>query len=162
MNTLVVYASKTGNTKKLTDHIAQWLRGDNTYVAVEDAPQPQGYDVIIVAFWLAGGKPEPKTAEYLQRIESARLFLVATHGAAAGSDHAQGALRFAAALPKSAELAGSFSCQGEVNPAVLAKIREKSPPPPWLADADSAVGHPDEKDLADLRQALRQGLPDRF
>ncbi|MEE4137763.1 MAG: flavodoxin family protein, partial [Desulforhopalus sp.] len=128
----------------------------------EEAPEPKGYDVIIAAFWLAGGKPEPKSAEYLQRIASGKLFLVATHGAAADSDHARGALRFAAALPKSAELAGSFSCQGEVNAAVLAQVRKKSPPPPWIADAESAVGHPDEKDIASLRQALQQGLPDRF
>ena len=49
---------------------------------------------------------------------------------------------------------GTFSCPGEVNPKVLEKIRAKTPPPPWIGDADAAVGHPDAQDLARLQEVI--------
>jgi flavodoxin I len=162
MKTLIVYASKTGNTGKLTGDITGWIKGEHTYAPVDEAPEPAGFDNIIVALWLAGGKPEPRSAEYLGRIGKGRLFLVATHGAAAGSEHVKNALDFAANLAGTSELAGSFSCQGQVDPAVLAAARQKSPQPVWIRDADAAVGHPDGRDIENLKQALQKGLPELF
>jgi flavodoxin I len=109
---------------------------------------------VAVGFWLQAGKPDPKAAAYLARTGNARLFLFATHGAAAGSDHARQAMDHARSLAPGAAVDRRFSCQGEVSPKVLAKIRAKDPQPPWIQDADSAVGHPDAEDIAELQKIL--------
>jgi hypothetical protein len=57
-----------------------------------------------------------------------------------------------------ATVIGTYSCQGEVNPKVLEKIKQKDSPPPWLHEADDAVGHPDDKDIAELKAALKKSL----
>jgi predicted pyridoxine 5'-phosphate oxidase superfamily flavin-nucleotide-binding protein len=97
---------------------------------------------------------------YLEKIDHANLFLFATHGAAADSAHARNAMEQAKSLAPSARIAGTFNCQGEVNPAFLEKAREKDPQPPWIGDADTAAGHPDRSDLERLGETLKASIPE--
>lgn len=57
------------------------------------------------------------------------MFLFATHGAAKGSDHANAAMDYAVHLLNGAQVVGTYSCQGEVNPQVLEKVKQKDTPP---------------------------------
>jgi len=155
MKSLVVYSSQSGNTLKLAHTIYAALPGEKEMMTVGDAPQPEGYDCIAVGFWLQAGKPDAKAAAYLQKINNTPLFLFATHGAAADSAHAQNAMAYAQSLVPDANVLGTFNCQGEVNPKVLEKIRNKDPQPPWVGDAGDAVGHPDAEDLGRLGEAIR-------
>lgn len=156
MKSLIVYSSQTGNTKKLADTIYDALDGEKEIFAINEAPSGDGYDLIAVGFWFQAGKPDPKTLEYLPGIpKGSRLFLFATHGAAADSDHVKNALEHAISLTDEVLIAGSFTCQGVVNPKVLEKVKQKDTPPPWIGDADQAVGHPDEKDLEVLAGQIR-------
>ncbi len=134
------------------------LTGPKDIYAVSEAPDPAGYDFIALGFWLQGGKPDPKSAEYLAKIGKKPLFLFATHGAAAGSDHARNAMEYAGSLASDAEIIGTYSCQGEVNPKVLEKVKSKPDPPIWLADAPNAVGHPDEADIEVLKNQITELL----
>ncbi|MGD9332877.1 MAG: flavodoxin family protein [Desulfobacterales bacterium] len=155
MKSLVVYSSQTGNTLKLAQAVYAALPGEKEMVTVAEAPEPEGYDCIAVGFWLQAGKPDAKTAAYLQKVNNTPLFLFATHGAAADSAHARNAMASAQSLAADAKFLGSFNCPGEVNPKVLEKIRNKDPQPPWIAAAGEAVGHPDAEDLARLVEAIR-------
>lgn len=155
MKSLIVYSTKTNNTKKLADTIKANLSGDADLFSVEDAPSAKNYDMVFIGFWLQGGNPDPKTSEYLKTIDKGtRVFLFATHGAKAGSAHAENAMNAAVGLMEDIELAGTFSCQGEVNPVVLEKVKQKPEPPVWIGDADDAVGHPDESDLSALKERI--------
>jgi flavodoxin len=154
MKILIVYSSMTGNTKKLAAAIDARLDGDKTLCPVGEAPDPRGFDVIALGFWLMAGKPDPASLDYLKRIENQKLFLFATHGAAAGSDHAEKAMALAKSAAGSAQILGTFSCQGEVSPAFLEKARAKTPPPVWIEDAPGAAGHPDDVDLQHLIKVL--------
>ncbi len=157
MKSLIVYSSQTENTKKLADTIYDTLEGEKDIFTVDEAPSSEGYDLIAVGFWLMAGKPDPKTSEYLAKVgKGARLFLFATHGAKAGSDHVKNAINHARGLTNDADIAGVFTCQGEVNPKVLEKVKQKPEPPVWLSDADQAVGHPNEDDLSALKQTITQ------
>ncbi len=158
MKALIVYSSQSGNTRKLAQSIYDNLTVEKKMLPIEDASKPGEDEILFLGFWLQGGKPDPKTSEYLAKVEKARLFLFATHGAAANSKHAQDALAHAKSLAPSATILGQFSCQGEVNPKVLEKVRQKTSPPPWIQDADGAIGHPDAQDEADLR-AVIEALP---
>ena len=155
MKSLIVYSSQTENTKKLADTIYENLEGEKDIFPIDKAPSSEGYDLIAIGFWLMAGKPDPKSSEYLEKIgKGARLFLFATHGASSSSDHVENAMNLARRLAKDAEIAGIFTCQGEVNPKVLEKVKQKPEPPVWIGDADQAVGHPNEADLSTLKQII--------
>ena len=74
--------------------------------------------------------------------------------AAAKSDHVKNAIEHAIGLTNESDLAGVYTCQGEVNPKVLEKVKQKPIPPVWIGDAAHAVGHPDENDLSFLKQMI--------
>ncbi len=43
-------------------------------------------------------------------------------------------------LATEADILGTYSCQGEVNPKVLEKAKSKPEPPVWIADALDLTG----------------------
>jgi len=159
MKSLVVYSSQSGHTRKLAEAAYEALPDGKEIASVDEAPSPAGYDFVAVGFWLKGGNPDPKSAEYLKKTAGATLFLFATHGAAAGSDHVKKAMNTAAELAKGAKIIGTFSCQGEVNAGLLEKVKARPDPPVWISDADTAMGHPDEDDLSAIKKEITQALP---
>jgi hypothetical protein len=112
-----------------------------------------------VGFWLMAGKPDPQSSDFLATVGRTKVFLMATHGAAADSEHARKAMEHAKSLAAPAQVAGTFNCQGEVSPAFLEKAAQKDPQPPWIGDAPAAAGHPDHSDIDRLAQALKSSLP---
>lgn len=158
MKSLIVYSSKSGNTRMLAEAVYETFSSEKTIYPVSEAPEPNDSDLVAVGFWLQAGQPDPQTQAYLKRIGKKRVFLFATHGAAAESDHARKAMKFARELLPEAEIIGQFNCQGEVSGEVLGKVAAKQPPPVWLADAPQAKGHPDQNDLDRLQAVLRECL----
>jgi len=156
MKSLIVYSSQTGNTRKLAEAVFEMLSGDKALYPVDEAPDPSGYDFIAVGFWLMGGKPDPQSSEYLSKVGKKPLFLFATHGAGAGSDHAIHGTELAKSLAPESDIRGTYSCQGEVNPKVLEKASKKTEPPAWLADAPDADGHPNDADIEALNYQLAE------
>ena len=156
MKNLIVYSSNGGNTEKLAHAVAETLAGDNTLAPLDKAPDPEGFDLVAVGFWFKAGGPDPKAASFLPGLSRSRVFLFATHGARADSDHAAKGMARAAELAGGAKLLGSFNCPGEVKSEVMAKLEKKDPRPPWLDDAKQAVGRPNESDLASLEAALKK------
>lgn len=155
MKILITYSSQSGNTKKLAETAFEHLEGDKEIVSIDNAPSADQYNLVVLGFWFQAGKPDPKSAKYLEACGSnANLFLMATHGAAKGSDHAKAGMAAAVELTNGSKIMGTFSCQGQVNPKVLEKVRQKEHPPVWIDDTDEAVGHPDEDDIRDLKALL--------
>ncbi len=158
MKTLIVYSSQTGNTKKLAEAVNQVIEGEKTFCPVGEAPEPDGYDLVMLGFWLMAGKPDPKSAEYLAKLGDTKLFLFATHGATVDSDHAKKAMEIARSMAPAARVAGEFNCPGEVNPAHLEKVLKKDPQPVWAKDGHKAAGHPDSSDIDRLTAAVKACL----
>jgi len=156
MKSLVVYSSQSGNTRKLAEAVFDALPGEKARYPVDEAPDPSDYGFIAVGFWLMGGKPDPKSSEYLGKIGEKPLFLFATHGAGAGSDHAIHGMALAKSLAPESHIRGTYSCQGEVNPKVIEKASKKPEPPVWLADAPDADGHPNDADIEALKYQLAE------
>lgn len=161
MKALIVHSSQTGNTKKVAKWIYDGISGRTTMKTTEDAPDPSGFDLVAVGFWFQGGKPDARSAAYLEKVgelEGQKVFLFATHGAASKSAHAENGMAAAREMVKNCDVVGTFSCQGEVNPDILAKAQAKDPQPEWLADAPDAVGHPAGDDMARLLKELGDAL----
>ena len=157
MKQLVVYSSKGGNTRKLAEAAFLRLSGDKEIKPVSEAPDPTGYEIVVVGFWYQGGQPDSAIQEYLKKCGSvSKLFLLATHGSANDSDYARMGMNKAIELASGANIAGTFSCQGEVPGNVLANAANRDPKPPWLDDAPAAKGHPDNDDFYNLSVALEK------
>lgn len=159
MKALVVYSSQTGNTKKLAETVCASLPNGTLMCSVDEAPNPNDYDLVALGFWLQAGQPDVKSAGYLEKLKGHRnVFLFATHGANPDSAHANNAMARARSLAEDATITGTFSCFGEVNPQVLEKAKAKPQPPVWIDDAAHAVGHPDQRDLERLRISLAAAI----
>jgi len=156
MKSLVVYSSQTGNTRKLAEAVFDALPGEKALYPVDEAPDPADYDIIAFGFWLMQGKPDPKSSEYLGKVGEKSLFLFASHGAGAGSDHAIHGMELAKSLASKSDILGTYSCQGEVNPKIIEKASKKPEPPVWLNDAPDAVGHPDRADIEALNYQIAE------
>ncbi len=158
MKALVTYSSQTGNTRKLAQTVFDCLTCEKSIHPVENAPAPDGFDLVVVGFWLKAGKPDPTSIEYLKRVGRTDVFLLATHGAAADSEHARQAMDYAKSLLAAARIRGAFNCAGEVDPAILEKIRAKNPQPPWFKDAAKATGRPSDEDLRALEAVFKTAV----
>jgi flavodoxin len=158
MKSLVVYSSQTGNTRKLAKAVLEALPDEKAIYPIDEAPDPSDYGFIAVGFWLMGGKPDSKSSEYLSKIGKKPLFLFATHGAGAGSDHAINGMEVAKSLASESDIKGTYSCQGEVDPKILEKASKNPEPPMWLADAPEAIGHPNSADIEALNYQLAELL----
>ncbi len=78
MNALVVYATRTGNTRRVAESIADALRARGLVVAlhdVVDAPGlvPEGTDLMLVGGPTEGHGMTPPMAAYLQRLDRSGL-----------------------------------------------------------------------------------------
>ena len=156
MKALVIYSSQTANTKKLAEAVAQVLDCPSRPVA--EAGDMSDYDFIAVGFWYKAGQPDPASQEMLGKLSGKKVFLFATHGAAVGSPPAENGMKKARELAAGAEIVGTFSCPGEVDAKFLEMAAKKEPPPPWLAAAPAAKGHPDEDDIAAVKEAVKSCL----
>ncbi len=158
MKTLIVYSSKSGNTRKLAQAVYDFLPGEKVLKPVTESPDPAGFDFVVIGFWLQAGKADPASYEYLEKLPPSNVFLFASHGAGTDSAHARNAVEGAEKLVASSQIFGTFNCQGEVKAEFLAKVQKKDPPPPWISDAPAAVGHPNAADIADLQKELERAV----
>lgn len=158
MERVVVYSSRSGNTRALAEAAFLALPEEKSMYAVEQAPDPERFDLVVLGFWVRECAPDPEAARYLAKVGRRPLFLFATHVCAPDSECAQGAMRRAIELAGQARVLGAFSCRGQADPAALVQALAKKPLPAWLNDAPAAVGHPDAADAASLRAALLGAL----
>ncbi len=157
MKQLVVYSSRSGNTKKLAEFIFSRLAGEKEITSVAEAPDPSGYDEVAVGFWVKAGQPDPDSQAYLKKCTAVgRLFLFATHGSAANSNYAAIGINRARELAAGAQIVGCFDCPGEVSAKTLENAANKDPQPAWLKDAPTAKGHPNSDDFYKLAEALEE------
>jgi flavodoxin len=161
MKSLIVYSSQTGNTRKLAEAVFEALPGKKALYSVDEAPDPSGYGFIAVGFWLMQGKPDPKSSKYLGKIGEKPLFLFASHGAGAASDHAIKGMEVAKSFAPDSDIWGTYSCQGEVDQKILEKASKKPEPPVWLTDAPNAKGHPNSADIELLSHQISELFADR-
>ena len=152
----IIYSSTTGNTKAIAEEIAGASGGD--IFRVQDAPTDLSvYDVVALGYWLRRGGPDDLMKAYLPKVNDACVILFQTHGADVGSEHAVTSFaRAAYLLGADCEILGTFSAQGKLAPALIAR-RKKSQPDDthnspeaqerWLRAAE----HPNEEDRAAAR-----------
>lgn len=136
----MIYASRTGNTRKVAEAIADEL-GVRAVDIREEEPEIGEVDLLVVGDGVYGWRPSREMVEFLSRLTSlkgVKVVLFGTYGA------------WPAQLPylrrilegKGAEVIGTFSCPGE-DRLFLGLLRR---------------GRPNEGDLERARVFIRERL----
>jgi flavodoxin len=167
MKCMVVYSSKTGNTKMIAEAICKAMPQNTEFYAVENAPSPDGYDFIAVGGWVDKGRPDEAAQHYMQNIHKQRVGLFLTLGACPDSQHAAESMQKAKDLLKDNQILGCFICQGKVAPELIdmmARMTKDQPDHPHAMNEErrarlaQAAKHPDEQDCRNAAAAFSKML----
>ena len=161
MNACIVYSSCTGNTRKVAEALAD--TSGHPCFSVRNAPEPDGFDMLALGFWVRKGQPDARALRYMERVRGKHVFFFGTLGAWPHSDHAR---RCMAATHEILQAGGNtvvdgFLCQGRVNPQVVAASQRKGGHPlnpERLARLREAERHPDAADLTAARLHWQRSL----
>lgn len=159
MRSLIVYSSRTGNTRKVAETIFDIWPDPKEIHPVETAPSPEEFDFIALGFWVNEGDADEKARAYMNRISGKKIALFGTLGDYPASEHARDTLERVKSQLTENEILGGFMCQGRVDPNIADKMDAIAPEPApggpqqrnRIAEAEH---HPDEKDLANARTAF--------
>ncbi len=119
MKSIVLYASKGGNTKKIADAIAAQTNSQTHKISPDtpfQAAELEGYDLVFVGTGIYGGTPNPDIEKYLKTLElktSKQFALFITWGGA-GKTEAQVKAKLQGVLEGKGHkvLSDYFTCYG--------------------------------------------------
>lgn len=159
MKMLVVYSSKTGNTKMIAEAVHSAMPEGTEISSVHEAPDPEGYDFIALGFWVDKGEPDSAMGKYMERVRGTSVGLFGTLGAWPDSDHARESMQKAVERVEGNKVMGTFICQGKVDPRLLAAMAKMTDNPHPMTEErrariEEAAKHPDEKDCANARNVF--------
>ena len=167
MKTLVVYSSRTGNTKKVAQAMAEVMPGCEL-LPVEKAPSSvEQYDVTAVGYWVDRGMPDAAIRAWLEGVRNARLAFFGTLGAWPDSEHARECMARGEALAlepaRGNVVLGSWLCQGRVDPKVLEIMaRMAGDVHPMTEERKARIAeaarHPDDEDCRRAQAFIRRFL----
>lgn len=156
MEYIVIYSSRTGNTKMVADAIAKALPAGTSCVSVQEAPADlSGYKGVFLGFWADQGNADKEAQKVLKRINNPKIALFATLGVPPEAPHATETVEAASQLlPEPKNVVGTFKCQGKVDPKVIEMMYKMFPEnhphgrnPEREARHKQAASHPNEEDL---------------
>jgi len=162
---LIVYSTRTGNTRYVAEGISATLAVPHNLLPIEELGEPVDRPWILLGYWVDRGTADPASLALLERLKNQCIGLFGTLGAYPDSDHAADVSRRVQALvEKENRFLGSFLCQGRVDPALIEKFKQFPPDHPHALNearrkrhADAA-SHPDGQDVARAVAACREML----
>jgi flavodoxin len=157
MKVLVTYYSETGNTEKLARAVYEGAGlVEKEIVPIDNAGDLEVYDLIFCGFPVHAHSVPAKVESFLKTIpKGKKLALFGTHGSLKGGQLAITAFYQALSISVGERVIGTFACRGKVKYALLEQLAKKPEHKAWVAEAQSATGHPDEADLEDGREWAR-------
>lgn len=128
MKILIVYSSRTGNTRRLAEGIGANLAGFKVRVCpvenLENTAVLPEADAYLLGYWVDRGHADEKSQKLIQRMAEKKIGLFGTMGAYPYGKHARHTLEAVEnSLPEGVVLIGSFLCQGSVDPVLLEKFK---------------------------------------
>ena len=161
-NYSIIFSSVTGNTKKLADTIHETLPQDMCdYFGGNELQVPES-DLLYIGFWTDKGTADCDTLKLLQSLKNRKVFLFGTAGFGGSDEYFKKILsRVKQSLDLSNVVVGEYMCQGKMPQSVrerYVKMKELTNAPANLDmlidNFDSALSHPDEKDIIKLKNAV--------
>jgi flavodoxin len=167
MKIIIIYSSRTGNTKKVAEAIYNKISDKADIYAIEEITDIDinKYDFIAIGFWVNRGTADLKTLDLLKKIEDKNIALFGTLGAYPDSKHAERCINYVTdKVNDSNRILGTFLCQGKIAKRILKKYETndfKSSHP--MTDErreriEEGEKHPDENDLLDAEKFIINAL----
>ena len=159
---LLVYSSVTGNTRMVAEAVGAALPGSVAVFPVRDAPPAEGYDYVILGFWVHKAGPDPRMARYMETVRGKNVAFFGTLAAYPYSPHAQKVIAKTEELLAGNRVLGSFLCQGKLAPERLERRMrgEGGSGHPMTEERRArlleAAKHPDVADLWNAGEAFRR------
>ena len=151
MKVLISVSSKTGNTSKIAEAIHAALPEAELH-NVESAPDPVGFDLIFMGFWVDKGTADEKAQEYMRKIGKTNIAIFGTLGAYPDSQHAHDSLKKVEELLSNCRIIDHYLCQGAIDPTLIEWMSGLPAEHPHAPDNarrkrwKDASTHPDIKD----------------
>ena len=125
MKGLIIYSSKTGNTKRMAEKIYEVLKDKQqmTIKDIRDAPEVEQFDFILLGGWIDRGTLETKTLKLLKTIKNKKIGLFATLGAMPDSEHGRKVIKNIEDLLNDRDSLGQYICPGLVDPKMIEKLK---------------------------------------
>ncbi len=162
MKNLVIYSSKTGNTKKVAEAIYESI--PNGEILSVDEVNHLNYENIIIGGWIDKGTFDEKALKILREIKNKNVAYFFTLGASIESDHA----KYCATnieeeiISKGNRLLGSFMSQGKIDPKLISalinlpKEHKMYPSKERMERWEAAKDHPNEEDLERVKRVFSE------
>jgi len=159
----VIYSSRTGNTAKVAEHLAQAL--DASCHSVKDTAGVSEHADLCIGTWIDRGTADAAAKKYIETLRGRRVFIYGTLGAEPDSEHAEKCIANIRALfDPSNEILGAILVQGAIDPMLIEMF--KSMPKDNVhafteenaARYEAAASHPDEGDFAQVIAAAKEVL----
>lgn len=159
---LIVYSSrKTGNSKKVAEAVHASLAPDSELHDVSNAPDPSGYEFVILGFGIYRGWPDEAMRGYMRRCKNIEAGIFITLGAWPDSEHSHICIGRAEGILELCSVRATFACHGRLDPDMVKRMKERPAGSPHRWDeerarrVEAAESHPDENDLKKASEIFR-------
>lgn len=160
MNILVLYSSRTGNTKKVAEAIGAALGAEVR--PVHEMGDASSFDLVFVGFWAFRRGADMEARQAIGKLQRKAVAIFGTAGAYPDSDAAKSYIENTAALVREDNTyLGGFICQGRVHSFHVnhrsMHTNEVHPlTPERKARLEEAEKHPDEADLVKAAEFAKE------
>lgn len=160
MKTVIVYSSKTGNTRKVADAIHEVVEGSEIKCCKENLEKE--YDLYILGGWIDRATFDSGMLKFVENIKDQKVAYFFTLGAEPDSKHAQDCRDNIEKLllENRNEILGNFCCQGAIDPKLIDWML-KLPSDHHMAPNEArknrwkvAASHPDQEDLERAKEVF--------
>jgi flavodoxin len=165
MKAIVIYSSKTGNTKKVAEAIQGALPTGTPIQSVADIGDVLEYDLVFMGYWVDRGTADEAAREIMAKIGGKPVALFATLGAYPDSDHARQSLeRGASCLGPDCVIVDTFICQGAVAQDLQERMKQFPADHPHAVTPErlkrwaDASTHPDDEDCANAARFAQESF----
>jgi flavodoxin len=150
MKALVTYYSETGNTEKLARAIYDGIHFEKEIKPVQEVQNAKGYDIIFYGFPVIAHSVPGKAQSLIKSLpDGQKIAFFSTHGSLRGGPLPKQAFEHAIGLASKLKVLGHLGCRGQVKQKVIDELAKRLEHQAWAEEAQTAVGHPNEHDLAD-------------
>lgn len=153
MKNIIIYSSKTGNTKKVAEAIHEAI--PSSEILSVDEVNYLEYETIIIGGWIDKGTFDNKALKILKEIKNKNVAYFFTLGASIESEHAEYCKKNIeeVIISNGNKLIGNFISQGKIDPNLitgllnLPKDHKMYPSKERMDRWEAAKEHPNNQDL---------------
>ncbi len=163
MDYMVLYSSKTGNTKKIATEIFSALPGMSKDMQSMEEYRGKDADIFFIGFWVNRGTCEMSVIDAMSELHGKKIALFGTCGMGSDAEYYRSIeQKVNVWIPDDCEYLGIFLCQGKMPMQIRGNYeipredsRQEACRRRLLHNFDEALFHPNDTDLANAREFVQ-------